>query len=168
MLRSSISLLCLLLPGLAIQAQTCNPNGRATAPDERFQAHADGTVTDLATGLLWKQCEEGRQGADCHGTTREFSWQEALTHAQGVVFAGYKDWRLPNLKELQSLVELRCAQPAINVRRFPRTSSRLFWSSSPSMYYPNGYGWHVDFNYGDYDDDNRDFRFAVRLVRGGS
>lgn len=168
MSRISISLLCLLLSGLAT-AQTCNPNIRATAPDGRFQDNADGTVTDLANGLIWRRCEEGRFGENCgRGASHLFTWREALLRAQASTFAGYDDWRVPNLKELQSLVELRCAAPAINVTHFPNTSRADFWSSSPSAYAPGRYGWFVDFASGDYDDDSREFHLSLRLVRGGS
>jgi len=60
-----------------------------------FVANGDGTVTDRATGLMWLQADNG-QGLD---------WQSALDYAEGLVFAGRDDWRLPNAKELQSIVD---------------------------------------------------------------
>ena len=168
--RISIPMLCLLLPGLATAAQICNPNVPATAPDERFQANADGTVTDLVTGLMWKQCQEGRKGENCRGAVQVFSWQEALARAHSTVFAGYKDWRLPNLKELESLLELGCVNPSINARFFPNTAALEFWTSTPSIYGEIGglrYSWFIDFDQGVYDDNSRDFGYPIRLVRGG-
>jgi hypothetical protein len=55
----------------------------------------DGTVTDNATGLTWMQADSG-QGMD---------WEKALEYADKMVFAGHDDWRLPNAKELQSIVD---------------------------------------------------------------
>jgi hypothetical protein len=105
----------------------------ASAPDSRFTANGDGTVTDRATGLIWKQCAEGLSGANClTGSAMTFTWQQALQHAEAAVFAGSALWRLPNKKELASLVEQRCYDPAINDRFFPNTPvDDWFWSSSP-------------------------------------
>lgn len=71
--------------------------------------NGDGTVSDLATGLMWQQSDDS--------TSRD--WQTALSYAEGLVFAGHDDWRLPDAKELQSLVDYsRCPQatasPAID------------------------------------------------------
>jgi hypothetical protein len=55
----------------------------------------DGTVLDLATGLMWAQADSGT-GMD---------WETALAYAQDSELAGYDDWRLPSTKELQSIVD---------------------------------------------------------------
>jgi hypothetical protein len=60
-----------------------------------FVDNKDGTVSDLATGLMWMQ-EDNGEGV---------SWKEALAYAEGFEYAGYSDWRLPNAKELQSIVD---------------------------------------------------------------
>ena len=57
--------------------------------------NSDGTVTDLATGLMWQQADDG-EGRD---------WENALSYAEQLELAGHSDWRLPNAKELQSLVD---------------------------------------------------------------
>ncbi len=57
--------------------------------------NGDGTVTDRATGLMWQQADDG--------AARD--WQGALACAEGLELAGYGDWRLPNAKELQSIVD---------------------------------------------------------------
>jgi len=156
----------LLLAGSAL-AQTCNNHILAVAPDSRYANHGNGTVTDTATGLMWKQCSEGLSGPDCgSGSPQNFVWQGALRHGQGHTFAGYSDWRLPNINELASLVEERCSEPAINVTLFPNTPSWFFWSSSPFAYYPEN-TWLVGFSHGYYLDAGRDFGYFVRLVRGG-
>lgn len=61
----------------------------------RFQENGDGTVTDHATGLTWMQADSGT-GMD---------WPSALEYAEELEFAGRDDWRLPNAKELQSIVD---------------------------------------------------------------
>ncbi len=60
-----------------------------------FEDNGNGTVTDHATGLMWMQQDSGR----------EMSWEDALSYAEGATHAGYDDWRLPNIKELQSIVD---------------------------------------------------------------
>ncbi|MCT4638509.1 MAG: DUF1566 domain-containing protein [Bacteroidales bacterium] len=74
-----------------------------------FTNNGDGTITDSATGLMWQQADDG--------VSR--NWQEALAYAEGLSLAGKSDWRLPNAKELQSIVDYsRSPQttnsPAIN------------------------------------------------------
>ncbi|MDC0584391.1 DUF1566 domain-containing protein [Bacteroidales bacterium] len=61
----------------------------------KFVDNKDGTVSDLATGLMWQKADDG--------TGRD--WENALSYAEGLELAGYSDWRLPNAKELQSIVE---------------------------------------------------------------
>ncbi len=57
--------------------------------------NGNGTITDNATGLTWMQSDSGK------GMT----WEEALEWAENLEYAGYSDWRLPNAKELQSIVD---------------------------------------------------------------
>lgn len=169
-MRSKVLLLALVLCciGLGAEAaQACRDDIPATAPDSRFQANGDGTVTDVTTGLIWKQCAEGLSGVGCTtGSAETFTWQRALQRAEAAVFAGSSLWRLPNKNELASLVERRCYNPAINAAYFPNTPSSWFWSSSPSAHNPN-YAWSVHFSYGDVFNSNKSNQLYVRLVRGG-
>jgi hypothetical protein len=143
-------------------AQICRDDIPATAPDSRFEDNGDGTVTDLATGLIWKQCTEGLSGRDCTtGSPSTFTWQQALQHA-----ADNSPWRLPNKNELASLVERRCYRPAINTNFFPNTPWNWFWSSS-TYAYSLGSAWYVDFGYGQVDDFVKFASEYVRLVREG-
>lgn len=131
-----IFLLFSLVAGTA-QAQICKPESiPASTPDSQLQDNGDGTVTDRKTGLMWKQCAEGQFGSGCaEGAATEFNmWQNALLRAEEVNnsggFAGFTDWRVPNIKELASLVEQQCMEPAINLTRFPNTPNNGFGSSS--------------------------------------
>jgi hypothetical protein len=150
----------------ALPAQTCNEAIRATAPDSRYTDHGDGTVSDGDTGLMWKQCSEGQGGVDCgEGRVTGYTWSEALQQAEASTHAGYGDWRLPNVKELKSLVERRCYDPAINIIYFPNTASADYWSSSPYANY-SGSAWNVDFDSGYDGYGYKNYDYAVRLVRG--
>jgi hypothetical protein len=62
----------------------------------------DGTVTDWATGLAWTQEDSGGFGA---GAAGGLSWKEALAWCEGLSHAGHDDWRLPDAKELQSILD---------------------------------------------------------------
>lgn len=64
----------------------------------------DGTIADTATGLMWTKLDSG-DAALAGSRDGAMSWQEALQFAEGSTYAGYDDWRLPNAKELQSLVD---------------------------------------------------------------
>jgi len=164
-------ILPLLLLSLAYShisvAQTCKPNIAPDAPDSRYVLRAEGTALDKQTGLVWMRCALGQTwaGRTCTGTAQTYTWQRALQAAESTVFAGRSDWRLPNQKELQSLVERRCTTPAINLTAFPNTYY-WYWSSSPVANY-NYNAWIVAADYGydgwDYKGDSH----AVRLVRRG-
>jgi len=63
-----------------------------------FANNGDGTVTDLATALMWSQADSG-SGYDWQGA---LAWVQARNAAN---YLGYSDWRLPNTKELESIVD---------------------------------------------------------------
>jgi len=145
-----------------------------TTPDSRLTDNGDETVTDELTGLMWKQCSEGQSGAGCATDgAGGMDWQAALNTAVaanaeggGVGFAGYTDWRLPNLKELTSIVERGCDSPSINENYFPVTASGKYWSSS-SHADPISDAWYVNFESGSNFGDPKSYDLYVRLVRGG-
>ncbi len=161
-----LGLLLTLITANVPAAQTCKYESiRATAPASRFTDNGDGTVTDKAHGLQWKRCAEGQiwSGGTCTGTTTGHTWQQALQLADTASFADHDDWRLPNTKELSSIVERACYDPAIDLAVFSDHGGS-FWSSSP--YSDNTvYPWCVSFGRGEVGLCGGDF--PVRLVRGG-
>ncbi len=70
--------------------------------ENQFQDNGDGTVTDLATGLMWQQADDGNGR----------NWEDALAYAEELSLAGYDDWRLPNAHELQSIVDYQRSMQA--------------------------------------------------------
>lgn len=169
------------LPSLPALAQICNGNMQATAPDNRYTDNEDGTVTDQRTQLMWKQCSEGRSttvSACDTGTATSYIWQDALQQAQTINrdgFAGYQDWRVPNINELASLVEFKCYQPSINESLLPVLGAGYWgpgiftpghWSSTPEVSY-RANALQVEFEYGGFRRLNKNFILSsfVRLVR---
>lgn len=103
----------------------------------------DGTISDPETGLMWKKCSEGQTWSTlsntCTGSALTYNWQAALQHAKrvnekdvGEAFNHF-NWRVPNINELDSIVEIRCESPSINLTFFPLTPSASFGSSSASF-----------------------------------
>lgn len=148
---------------------SCPANIDRATPDADLIDNGDATVTHLSTGLTWKKCSEGYSGDYCTGPSTAFNWiqaQDAATAANNANFAGHNDWRVPNYKELQSIVETGCQNPSINWTRFPNTPPGQYWTST-------GYGnapiaWYVHFITGGSGAAERTMTYNVRLVRGGS
>lgn len=163
----------LLFCAKASIAQICNPYIAADAPTSRYILNSNGTALDRKTGLTWMRCAKGQtwDGVTCSGSPQMYSWKYALETAENTVFAEQNDWRLPNRKELQSLIENSCSEPAINLTAFPNTGIEnlyTYWSSSPDSI-NDTQAWGVNFSEGDEflaDDKSREY-YIVRLVRGG-
>ena len=139
--------------------------------DSRYTDHKDETVTDKKTTLMWKRCPEGLSGSGClTGTAAKYTYKTAIERAdasENKPFATYSDWRLPNIKELRSLVARDRYNPAINSTLFPNTPANFsFWSSSPYASY-TGNAWILHFANGGSSYYGRDGSHYVRLVRGG-
>ncbi len=107
-----------------------------------FADNGDGTVTDRATELTWTRKDAGRA----------MDWEEALVYAEGLEFAGHDDWRLPNAKELYTLVDVTRAPDAEDGRARGPAIDPVFETSDPAAWYwtstthvENGFGYYVCF-----------------------
>ena len=124
-LRISLIVLCgIILPSLSY-AQECKSGAKVT--DSYLADNNDGTISDSNTGLMWQKCSLGQTGNNCTGTAKNYTWEEALEAAESNRDNGYNNWRLPNIKELQSIVEPFCGDPSINAGFFLNTSSSIFY-----------------------------------------
>ena len=137
----------------------------------RFQDNGDGTVRDLNTGLTWMKSGRGEIDTDPptpyreEGGWRKYNWTDAITYCEHLDFAGYQDWRLPNYKELVSILDLGRTDPAVNTAFFPDTRSDFYWTSTPFTYDP-AHAWYVYFNLGYVNHASMDQELFVRPVRG--
>lgn len=133
------SLLASILTAPGIAAAVCDASFPETTPTGSFADNGDGTVTHVRTRLMWKKCSEGQtwnSGTNgCDATAGTYTWLDALSLVTGVNdgggFAGHTDWRVPNIKELNSTVERQCRNPAVNDVVFPGAANGYYWSSSP-------------------------------------
>lgn len=114
-----------MIPGCYVRAV----RGETTLYDMEYSDNGDGTVTDKSTALMWAKDDSGER----------MNWLEALEYANKSELGGYSDWRLPNSKELQSLVDYeKKSWPAINTDYFNMTVTEFedaddrayFWSST--------------------------------------
>jgi hypothetical protein len=147
-------------------------------PNPRFTDNNNGTITDNLTKLIWLKNANCPNGA--------LAWQDALDFVAGIN-AGTNlcgdlskgkgartthqtDWRLPNVRELQSLVDYGQFNPALPAG-FPFTSFQpegAYWSStSPAANPTFVYAWVVVFGDGYMAFDFRNLSHFVIAVRGG-
>lgn len=148
---------------------TLGSDNSSAATQTRYIISADGSeVTDNTTGLIWRRCAEGMTITtnDCSGTATAFSMDQALGWAKKEAQITGKPWRLPSLKELQSIVDSNRCNPAIDTDAFPGTPGSPFWSAPPATDEP-AYAWGVNFDYGyvDYGSEHNSAGYRVRLVR---
>lgn len=162
--------LLLLLVAPYAESVTCVGNIPPNNPDDAYTVNTDGTVTDRRTGLTWDRCAWGQTGSDCSGgSPSSHTWDGALqvaATANQQRHKGHADWRLPNFKELLSLVERCRYHPTINDTQFPNEHGQIFWSSSPEDH-DSGGAWLLNMYYGSVFNDGRFNARAVRVVRGG-
>lgn len=139
------------------------------ASAQPFLISADGNeVTDQKTGLIWRRCSEGMSwnGATCAGTAGTYTHEAALQHAAAQASSTGVAWRLPNVKELSSIVDRSRGNPAIDSTAFPATPSISFWSASPKPYTGiSTHAWRVNFVSGTVFGVYRIDSNSVRLVR---
>jgi len=137
-----------------------------------FTVNADGTATDIRTGLTWDRCLLGQdRDNDCEGPGDPYDWEQGLAAAETLnaeTYLGYDDWRLPNVRELRSLVERSCVQPAIDTNIFPNApvAPAVLTSSTYTALHTGA--WVVGFDSGGYVAPfPKRLLHRVRLVRGG-
>ena len=169
----------LLCNGAYALSQVCPSGLTQTKPNSIYTLHNDGTATDTETELMWQRCAIGMtyssvDGQDsCSDDAANYSWYGALSVTQmantGSGTYGYTNWRLPNIKELESLVEHGCYNPTINESVFYGVGTAgVFWSSTTyvergALSYGRGY--NIWFSIGYHLIDHKNNKRHLRLVR---
>ena len=134
----------------------------------RYTSHANGTITDMSTGLVWEKKTAANQ-------FDAYLWDEAFEYVAGLNalrFGGYDDWRLPNLRELASLIDYGTFNPAVapeldDCDHGSCTVAGSYWSSTSAVSAPF-LAWRVNFYDGAHLVGGKNFTIRVRAVRGGS
>lgn len=122
--------------------------GNTAYGENNFVDNSNGTVTDYATGLTWTQNDSGNG----------MNYETALNYCENLDYAGTTDWRLPNVKELQSIVDYSrspdannsaAIDPIFNTSRITNEAGQLdypaFWSSTTHASLRGGNGAYVNF-----------------------
>jgi Protein of unknown function (DUF1566) len=147
-----------------------------------YKDNGDGTITDNNTKLMWeKKSDDGT----IHDKDTTYTWDNAFAvHVArlnaGSGFAGHTDWRLPNVKELQSIVNYGTFSPAVSLAFNTNcvagtttiltgscTAASFYWSSTTDAKVPTG-AWLVSFGFGNVFAFGKSDGLRVRAVRGGS
>lgn len=122
---------------------------------QRFARYAgdEPVAVDNATGLVWQGCVSGLSGDDCGtGAMQDLTWAQASTYCDELSWAGLDIWRIPDAKELRSIVDNRQyydweVSPAIDNEVFPETPPWPIWTSTTTAGSP-GTMWFVHFSSG--------------------
>lgn len=160
-------MLCLGFFAAPIFAQQCRPDINPTTQLSRF-IKKNGEILDQFHNVLWMRCSVGQRWNTekkiCTGRAANLSRQQTLSYINQLNSDQDHQWRLPSLPELTSLTELRCIDPAINLKIFNNTPPTHYWSATPFMNRENQY-WLVQFYSGESHVDSDKRTASVRLVR---
>ena len=172
-------------PALAdhIPGHECNYSIPGYTPN-RFVDNGDGTISDRRTGLVWQRCPLGDDydpgtgqctTVDTAGARK--TWQQALQAAADLNVDGStpadQQWRLPNLKELASLINHHCHDPAAFSASLPAFANHTsYWTSTPFLFSVVPYdttvtnqAWLVNFSAGKADHKSIRLPSPVLLVK---
>ena len=120
----------------------------------RYKDNGDGTISDSLTGLMWQKNQ----------SANTMSWEDALTYATNLTIAGKSGWRLPNVKELQSLNDIKLIKPSFNKNFFSTISTGNYWSSTTLVQAPSK-AWDINVDYGIVSYSDKTLKENVLCVR---
>ena len=127
-------------------------------PVQSFNDNGDGTVTDNVTRIMWQKQDDGS----------DRNWENSVKYCAALSLLGHKDWRLPNIKELNSIVDLTTYNPAISPVYFSTASSSFYWSSTSysAVFDPtNTSAWGIAYYDGSVYSNDKSFIGRARCAR---
>jgi len=153
---------------------------RAGAP-LAYVDNGDGTITDVNTALIWEKLS---LDGSIHDAGNVYVWDDAFSIHVATLnstgFAGHNDWRLPNVKELETIVDFQEVHPALSpafnnncspgcgVTMCSCFASGGYWSSTSYVLANNqNYSWYVSFIDGNVHVWPKNMTNWVRAVRSG-
>ncbi len=116
--------------------------------------NSDGTVTDKSSGLVWQQPHEHELR----------TWEQAVNYCDELTLGNNSNWRLPEVKELETLLDKNRFAPTINRQYFSDTLSAFFWTASTDKDQTDQ-AWIVGFNGGHVISEHKGLKNYVRCVR---
>ena len=154
-------------------------SGPLLQDNPRYTDNLDDTITDNTTGLMWVKDPSLCGGntypnpwASEEDTPEIMTWADAITNCEALSYAGHNDWRLPNIKELMSIVDFGKSMPAIDpiftysVYYYNYNLHYSCWSSTNYAAF-TGARWCVDFDGGYVKSSGMGVMYYARAVRGG-
>ena len=123
----------------------------------QFTDNGDGTIKDNITNLIWQKTP----------LVDTLTWEQALVYAENLTLGGFSDWRLPNIKELQSLSDERILTPSVSTIFFPTIGIKKYWSST-SLPNQTTKAWYLSTQYGITTYDLKTVRLALICVRSNN
>lgn len=104
----------------------------------RWQVDSQGLATDPSTGLRWFRCNAGErfQDGQCLGDAHLMPRDDALAYVADFAASSGKAWRLPTLREMGTLTQTVCTNPAVNTQLFPTALVDQYWAFDRSRHGP--------------------------------
>ena len=116
---------------------------------------SDNIVIDLKKNLMWQD--------DIEATQYTETWGMAKEYCKSLTLSGYTDWKLPTIKELQTIVNIKKKGLAIDAQ-FKYTQPSSYWSNTQDIT-NRSYAWYVGFKTGATFKDSKDYECYVRCIR---
>jgi len=165
-LKFIVLIFCFTYLSAILKAQECDTTLNLYTPSDDFTVLENpALVRHNKTTLIWQRCSVNQKWVDgqCKGEAKLYTYEEALALAESNQDFDYNDWQLPTIKQLATIIELACIEPAINTVIFPNTNQK-YWSSTPYFDNKNS-AWQLNYKKGHDSGNLRTQKNYVRLVR---
>lgn len=129
-------------------------NSPSSLPNH-FTDNGNGTITDNVTNLIWQKL----------ANTDTLTWEQALNYADTLSLNGNIDWRLPNIKELQSINDENLMSPSVNPAFFSNIGIKKYWSST-TLPNQTDKAWYLSTQFGITTYDLKTVKHNLICVRG--